>query len=161
MAHRTQGSTYLHLLVYYRINKKDKTKEMNSQIKKYIGKIWKCPECRVSSAWSWGAPSSSTWIFLSTPKLSKFLWLRVFMQVSLHRHACMCAKSLQVCPALCDSIDCSPPGSSDHGILHTRLPEWVAMPSSRGSSQHRDQTLISSVSRRGRQVLYHLGSPII
>ena len=35
---------------------------------------------------------------------------------------------------LCDPMDCSPPGSSVHGILQARILEWVAMPSSRGSS---------------------------
>ena len=39
---------------------------------------------------------------------------------------------------------CSPPGSSVHGILQARILEWVAMPSSRGSSQPRDQTRVSS-----------------
>ena len=46
-----------------------------------------------------------------------------------------CAKSLQLCPTLCDPMDYSPPGSSVHGILQARLLEWVAMPSSRRSSQ--------------------------
>ena len=46
----------------------------------------------------------------------------------------MCAKSLQLCPALCNPMDCSPPGSSVHGIFQARTLEWVAMPSSRGSS---------------------------
>ena len=36
---------------------------------------------------------------------------------------------------LCDTMDCSPPGSSVHGILQARVLEWIAMPSSRGSSQ--------------------------
>ena len=49
-------------------------------------------------------------------------------------HICMCDKSLQSCPTLCDSIDCSPPGSSVRGILQARILEWVAMPSSRRSS---------------------------
>ena len=35
-------------------------------------------------------------------------------------HACMHAKSLQSCPALCDPMDCSPPGSSVHGILQAK-----------------------------------------
>ena len=39
--------------------------------------------------------------------------------------------------------ECSLPGSSVHGILHARILEWVVMPSSRGSSQPRDQTLVS------------------
>ena len=55
----------------------------------------------------------------------------------------MPAKSLQSCPTLCDPMDCSPPGSSVHGILQAGLLEWVAMPSSRGSSWPRDQTRIS------------------
>ena len=41
-------------------------------------------------------------------------------------------------------MDCSPPGSSVHGILQTRILEWVAMPSSKGSSQPRDQTQVSA-----------------
>ena len=44
---------------------------------------------------------------------------------------------------LCDTMDCSLPGPSVHGISQTRILEWVAMPSSRGSSQPRDQTHIS------------------
>ena len=35
-----------------------------------------------------------------------------------------------VCPTLWDPMDCSPPGSSVHGILQARILEWVAMPSS-------------------------------
>ena len=38
-------------------------------------------------------------------------------------------------------MDCSLPGSSVHGILQARILDWVAMPSSRGSSLPRDQTL--------------------
>ena len=34
---------------------------------------------------------------------------------------CVCDKSLQLCPALCDPMDCSPPGSSVHGILQARI----------------------------------------
>ena len=34
----------------------------------------------------------------------------------------------QSCPILCDRIDCSPPGSSVHGILQARVLEWVAIP---------------------------------
>ena len=45
--------------------------------------------------------------------------------------------------------------SSVHGILQTRILEWVAIPFSRGSSQPRDRTQTSSVSCIGRQVLYH------
>ena len=53
---------------------------------------------------------------------------------------CVCAKSLQSCPTLCDPMDYSPPGISVRGILQARIMEWVAIPSSRGSSQLRDGT---------------------
>ena len=46
----------------------------------------------------------------------------------------------------CDPTDCSPSGSSDHGILQARILEWVAMPSSRGSSRPRDRTWVSYMS---------------
>ena len=59
-------------------------------------------------------------------------------------------------------MDCSSPGSSVHGILQARIMEWVVVPFSRGSSQPRNQTDISSIILYCRQVLYppsHLGSP--
>ena len=37
-----------------------------------------------------------------------------------------------LCPTLCDPMDCSPPGSSVHGVLQARILEWVAIPFSRG-----------------------------
>ena len=55
----------------------------------------------------------------------------------------VCAKSAQLCLTLCDLMDHRPPGSSVHGILQARILEWVAVPSSRGSSPPRDQTRIS------------------
>ena len=39
----------------------------------------------------------------------------------------MRAKLLQLCPTLCDPMDCSPTGSSVHGILQARVLEWVAI----------------------------------
>ena len=54
----------------------------------------------------------------------------------------MHAKSLQLCPAVCNPMDSSLPGSSVHGILQARL-EWVARPSSKRSSRPRDQTGVS------------------
>ena len=57
------------------------------------------------------------------------------------------------CPTLCEPMDCSLPRFSIHGILQARMLEWVAMPSSRGSSQPRNQTQVSCI---GRLVLYQL-----
>ena len=51
-------------------------------------------------------------------------------------------------PTLCDPMDCSLPDSSVHKILQARILEWVAMPSSKGSSRHRDQTQVSHFAGR-------------
>ena len=71
------------------------------------------------------------------------------------KYMCTRAKSLQLCLTLRNPMDYSLPGSSVHRILQVRILEWVAMPSSRGSFQPRDQTHIFYVSCIGRQVLYH------
>ena len=65
-----------------------------------------------------------------------------------------CAKSLQLCPTLCDSmtIACQAPV---HGILQARILEWVAISFSSGSSPPRDRTRVAYVSCICRQVLYH------
>ena len=57
---------------------------------------------------------------------------------------CVCVSCLFLSNSLI-SLDCSPPGSSVHGILQARILEWVAMPSFRGSSPPRDQTCVSYV----------------
>ena len=62
-------------------------------------------------------------------------------QLILYVHA----KLFQLCLTICDPMECSPSGSSVHGVFQARIPEWVAMPSSRGSSQPRDETLSLSL----------------
>ena len=52
------------------------------------------------------------------------------------------------CLTLCDPMDCSPPGSSVHGILQARILEWVAIFFSRGSSPPRDRTQVSRIAGR-------------
>ena len=54
----------------------------------------------------------------------------------------------QSCLTLCDPMDCSPPGSSLHGILQARVLEWIAVSFSRGSSQPRDRTRVSLITGR-------------
>ena len=66
------------------------------------------------------------------------------------------AQSLQSCLTLCNSMDCSPPGSSVHGILPATILKWVAISFSRRSSWPRDWTCISCISCIGRQILYPL-----
>ena len=64
---------------------------------------------------------------------------------------CLVAQS---CLTLCDPMDCSPPGSSVHGIIQARILEWVAVSSSRGPPQPRDQTHVSCVSCNGRHIFF-------
>ena len=54
----------------------------------------------------------------------------------------------QSCPTLFNPMDCSPPGSSVHGIFQARLLEWIAISFSRRSSQSRDGTHVSCVVSR-------------
>ena len=54
----------------------------------------------------------------------------------VHAHVLSCFHNVR----LCNPMDCSLPGSSVHGILQSRMLEWVAIPFSRGSSQPRDRT---------------------
>ena len=69
--------------------------------------------------------------------------------------ACRCTHSPQSCLMLWDPMDCSPPGTSIHGVLQARKLEWAAMSSSRGSSWSRDWTHVSSVSYTGRPTTDH------
>ena len=64
------------------------------------------------------------------------IWLKEYTMLC-------CAQFLQSSPTFCDPMDCSPPSSSVHGVLQARKLEWLAMPSSRGSSPARDQTHVS------------------
>ena len=67
---------------------------------------------------------------------------------------CACSVA-QSCLTPCDPMDCSPPGSSVHGIFHARILQWVAISPSRGSSQPRDRTRVSHISWIGRWILDH------
>ena len=68
---------------------------------------------------------------------------------------CVCVSPLvtRSCQTLCDPMDCNLPGSSVHGIFQARTLEWVAVPSSRGSSQPRDLTFVCCISFIGRCIL--------
>ena len=67
----------------------------------------------------------------------------------LNMLVCMYAQSYLT---LCDPMDCSPPGSSVHGIFQASTLEWVAISYSRGSSQPRDGTWVSCIDR---QTVFH------
>ena len=68
---------------------------------------------------------------------------------------CLVPKS---CPALCDPMVCSSPGSSVHGISQARILKWIAISFSRGSSWPSDQTCVSCIGRGILLPLSLLGS---
>ena len=107
--------------------------------------------------------SGLSWVFSNTTVQKKECWILsntfsvsfddpvVFIFILL-----ICAMlSPFSCVRLCDPMDWSLAGSSIQGTLQARILEWIAMPSSNGSSQPRDQIHISYVSRLGRQGVYH------
>ena len=59
------------------------------------------------------------------------------------------------CPTLCDPIDCSPSGSSVHGVVQARMLEWVAISFPRGSSPPRDGSQVSCISCTDGRILHH------
>ena len=69
-------------------------------------------------------------VCIGLPKAVAGYWI-VFLYVCVHAHGCSVAHT---CPTLCDLMDCTPPGSSVHGIFQARILEWVAISYSRGSS---------------------------
>ena len=87
------------------------------------------------------------------------LCLSVLRQTSEMLRACVHAKSIQSYPTLCDPMSCTPPDSSAHGILQARILEWVAMPSSRGSSWPGDWTCGSFIAG-GFFTVEPLGKPL-
>ena len=66
-------------------------------------------------------------------------------EANIDASAGVLAKSLLSCLTLWDPVDRSPPVSPVHGILQAGILEWVAMTSSRGSSQPRDRTQVSCI----------------
>ena len=90
----------------------------------------------------WDFPGKSTGVgchcllqpaSISSPKM----WKRMLTMAGYKKIHTQ-AKSLQLCPILCDPMGCSPPGSSIQGILQARILQWVAMSFSRDFSQPRD-----------------------
>ena len=83
-----------------------------------------CAVCAVSEGSSWSNREMTPW--------SEVKWSGV----------------AQSCPTLCNPMDCSPAGSSIHGIFQARVLDWVAISFPRGTSWPRDQTLVSRIAGR-------------
>ena len=75
--------------------------------------------------------------FERTAKWCRKLYSRVLVCVSV------CVLVTQLCPNLCNPMDCSLPGSTVHAILQARILEWVAIPFTRGFPQPRNWTRVS------------------
>ena len=102
-----------------------------------------CPDLgfgstRASRKWGFPGPSFPAWKYLNLVRRFAWKWLSEKVKV-------LVAQSL---PTLWDLMDCSPSGSSAHGILQARILEWIAISFSRGSSPLRDQTLFFCISGR-------------
>ena len=98
-------------------------------------------QCPNSSGQTW---VPSTWIYnlVGSEIIRQYVYMSIFAVV---------AQSLSCVWLFWDSTDCSPPGSSVHGISQARILEWVAISFSRGSSWTRDRTHVSCI---GRWILY-------
>ena len=94
----------------------------------------------ISWIWSFLCLLPINFVFLY-PREGKWpLWI-----IMIQKDYVLVAES---CMTLCDPIDCSPSGSSVHGILQARIMEWAAIPFSRETSQPRDWTLVSRITGR-------------
>ena len=118
--------------------------------------------------WSWRIHGNKS---RAREKFLQFYWMETpwehnwspccgFLHLQFFRNktktaVCVCTLSCFICVQLFDPVDCSLTGFYVHGILQARILEWVAMPSSRGSSGPKDQTRVSYISCIGRWAFYH------
>ena len=96
------------------------------------------PNCRKPSVPDLTCNAVSRWGLGEVFCYSSLSWL-------IHSY-CVHTCSASSSQTLWDPMDCNPPGSSVHVILQAWILEWVAMPSSRGSSRPRDQTRVTYIS---------------
>ena len=97
-----------------------------------IGNTWKKPKCPSTEEWIKKMCYTYTMEYYSTIKKNEIMPICSNMHVSNP----------------CDAMDCSPPGSSVHGIFQAIILEWIAVSFSRGSSQPRNWTWISCIAGR-------------
>ena len=94
--------------------------------------------------WMTWQPWSLVCFSLLIPTLSFHVFLWPLSTFTFNPQTVACLHAWVLSPfshgRLCDPVDCSPPGSSVHGILQARILEWVVVPSSRGSSQLKNRT---------------------
>ena len=66
----------------------------------------------------------------------------------------VCVLVTQSCPTLCDPLDCSPPGSSVHGILQARILEWVTIFFSTYMYIYTDEYCFTLVQKKTKHKIY-------
>ena len=104
--------------------------------------------------WAWPHPSEQDSVSLTVSLYHQEASIRLLYFPSEGRqnenakHRKLIKLIAQLCLTFCDPLDCSPPGSSVHGILQARILEWVAISFSRGSSRPRDRTWVSCITGR-------------
>ena len=92
---------------------------------------------------SWGLKNWCFWTVVLR-RLLRVPWTARRSSMSILKES----EVTQLCPTLCNLVDCSPRGSSIPGILQARGLEWLAISFSRGSSQPRDWTQVSCIAGR-------------
>ena len=132
-----QDEAIQHLFFYYR---ETEAKRHKVTISNWLWDHPKAPWCINFGMWS-------DFIFYVHsqkiyPEIGKAARDTAPVKIRITQGHCFCLAA-QSCPTLCDPMDCSPPGSSVHGISQVRILEWVAISFSMGSSQLRDQTCVS------------------
>ena len=100
--------------------------------------LWACVRER-SFVFCVPCPNSFSWV-----KQGLGLFARAFLELKKWREEWR-REVAQSCPTLCNPMDCSPPGSSVHGIFQAWILKWVAISLSRGSSWPRDETRVSCI----------------
>ena len=119
---------------------------------------------REFDSWIGKIPCSKKWqptpVFLPGKSMDRGAWQAIVhgvgkSQTRLSAHTPILPKAcavlcflIQLCTTLCNPTDHSSPGSSVHEVLQARILEWAVLPSSRGSSQHKDQTQVSRTAGR-------------
>ena len=101
-----------------------------------LGELWELLDREAWRAVIYGVAKSRTWL----SNWTELNWTEL---------------SARSCLTLCGPMDCSPSGSSVHGIFQARILEWVVTSYSRGSSQPRDRNCIPWASCIVGRILYH------
>ena len=87
--------------------------------------------------WMWVWVNSGSWWWTGRPGVLQFMGSQRVGHDWATELIYMIKVLCQWCLTLGNPTDCSPPGSSVHGILQARILEWVAIPFCRGSSLQR------------------------